>query len=333
MAKHADVSGDSKPAKRETKPAMKPGSASPAGGRTRLGRGLSSLMQVNPQAGTLAAATGGTELAGVEARSDMREIDVSLIDPNPHQPRKQIGPAALSELAASIKSTGLIQPLVVRAKAGGRYELIAGERRLRASKIAELQTIPCIIREANEILQAQMALIENIQREDLNPMDRAEAYHALQRMLGMSQAELAERLGEERSSVANYIRLLELSEPVRQLVRDNALPLGHAKVLASMPDQAEQLRLAELCRSQNLTVRNLERLIAGEIAPPSNQKEKPEADSRARYLDQLAETLSRQVGTKCSVTPSGRNGYRLTLHLKNAEQFDRLMERLNVDLD
>src|SRR5690606_14050259 len=181
-----------------------------------------------------------------------------------------------------------------------------------------------------------MALVENIQREDLNPMDRAEAYRALQRQLGLTQAELAARLGEDRSTVANFVRLLDLCPPVQEKVRDGTLPLGHAKVLAGVSNEAEQLRLADLILKQNLSVRNLERLVKGE-EPEDGQGPRrtpsEEQDSRSRYLNQLAETVGQQVGSKCTVTPSGQNGYKLTLHLKNAEQFDRIMERLGVSIE
>ncbi len=264
-----------------------------------------------------------------------RDVDPEKIDPNPHQPRKQIGPATLAELAASLKSNGIIQPLVVKPKPDGRYELIAGERRLRAAKLAKMPTVPVVLRQVDTYEQAQMALVENIQREDLNPLDRAEAYRALQKQLGLTVQEVAGRLGEERTTIQHYVRLLDLYPAVQQLVRDGALPLGHAKILAGVPDEAEQLRLADLVMKQNLSVRNLERLTKGEepelpsaIRPASDAQ-----DSRTRYLAQLADTVGRQVGTKCTVAPAGQNGYKLTLHLKNAEEFDRVMERLGVQTE
>lgn len=298
------------------------------------------------QVGSPTATTGGNPpgVAGLGGPTSeiatpigpLRDVDPELIDPNPHQPRKQIGPATLAELAASMKSNGVIQPLIVKVKADGRFELVAGERRLRAAKVARLATIPVVVREVDEFQQAQMALVENIQREDLNAIDRADAYRALQKQLGLTQAELAGRLGEDRSTVANFVRLLDLSPAVQVKVRDGTLGLGHAKVLAGVPDEAEQLRLAELALKQNLSVRNLERLVKGEEeTEPSATRRSPseEQDSRSRYLNQLAETVGQQVGTKCTVTSAGQNGYKLTVHLKNAEQFDRLMERLGVQTE
>lgn len=291
-------------------------------------------MQINSPAASPAAVASGTA-TGLSDAGPMREVDPELIDPNPHQPRKHIGPASLAELAASLKSNGIIQPLVVKPAAAGRYELIAGERRLRAAKVARLAKVPVVIREVDGYEQAQLALVENIQREDLNPLDRADAYRILQKQLGLSVSELAGRLGEDRSSVANFVRLLDLCPAVQAKVRDGTLPLGHAKVLAGVPDADEQVRLADLIGKQNLSVRNLERLVRGEEQEPAVLRRVPteEESSRARYLAQLAQTVSRGVGTKCTVAPAGAKGYKLTLHLKDAEEFDRLMERLGVQTE
>ena len=263
----------------------------------------------------------------------LRELDPELIDPNPHQPRKHIGPASLAELAASMKSNGIIQPLVVKAKADGRYELIAGERRLRAAKVARLAKVPVVIREVDGYEQAQLALVENIQREDLNPLDRAEAYRALQKQLGLSVAELAGRLGEDRSSVANFVRLLDLWPSVQAKLRDGTLPLGHAKVLAGVPDEADQIRLADLVAKQNLSVRNLERLVKGEPEeiPVIRRAQTEEQASRSRYLAKLSESVGRELGVRCTISAAGSKGYKLALHLKNAEEFDRVMDRLGIE--
>ena len=302
------------------------------GKKSRLGRGLSSLMQV-PDTEPVAAA----EPATVQGREvevqvgGVREISPNEIDLNPHQPRKTFSGASLSGLAASLKSTGVIQPLVVRPKGDGRFELIAGERRLRASKLAKLETVPVVVKEVASPQQAEMALVENIQREDLNPVDRAEAYAALLKQLGLTQSELASRLGEERSGIANHLRLLDLADPVKEVVRSGGLSLGHAKVIAGVADEAEQARLADLVMKQQLSVRNLERLVKGdETAPLPPREASDEKTSKDRYLSQLGETISQQMGTQCTVKSAGRNGYTITLHMKNAEQFDAVMTRLDV---
>ena len=171
----------------------------------------------------------------------------------------------MAELAASLKHNGIIQPIVVR-QVGQTFELIAGERRWRAAKLANLKAIPAIVREVDTYTQAQMALVENIQRETLNPMDRARAYQVLMTQLGTTQAELAVRLGEDRSSIANHLRLLELGDAVRQYVTVGQLSLGHAKLLASIADTQLQEQLAKRVVNQELSVRNLEKLIALELS-------------------------------------------------------------------
>src|SRR5687767_3746471 len=211
-----------------------------------LGRGLSSLISISDlpietEVPVKLVQTAAPHSPGSTPPSSTSptELPIAQIQPNPHQPRRSFDEASIADLAASIKSTGLIQPILVR-KAGQQYQLIAGERRLRAAKLAGLTTIPAIIRDIDAVTQAQMALIENIQREDLNPIDRAQGYRTLIDQMGLTQAELAGRLGEDRSSIANFLRLLDLSESVKTMVRDGRLSLGHAKLIAGISDILEQ---------------------------------------------------------------------------------------------
>jgi ParB family chromosome partitioning protein len=323
--------------------------------KPRLGRGLSSLISVSelPVERDVSGETVAVELrseVGSSARVDglagpaaeaaspaaspgqpprgSLEIEVESITPNPHQPRRGMNETGIAELAASLKSTGLIQPIVVR-KAESGYQLIAGERRLRAAKLAGFVSIPAIVREVDSFTQAQMALVENIQREDLNPIDRAQSYRALVDQLGLTQAELAQRLGEDRSSVANYMRLLELAEPVRELVRESKLSLGHAKILAGVQDILEQQRLANLVVSQDLSVRNLERLVADQpVTAPA-----PRASSATAHLLDLEKSIARQLGMRVQVR-SGRKGKgRLVIHYGSLDQFDELLGRMGVRTD
>lgn len=252
------------------------------------------------------------------------EIPLDRIVPNPHQPRKEMSDASLAELAASLKSTGLIQPIVVR-QVGPGYQLIAGERRFRAAKLAGLTSIPAIVRDVDSFTQAQMALVENIQREDLNPLDRALAYRSLMSQLGLSQSELAGRLGEDRTGIAHYLRLLELSEPVRELVRTRMLSLGHAKLLAGVSDPVEQQRLANLCIAQELSVRNLERLLADSKEATTTRERGPSA-----HLLDLEKSVARQLGMRTQIR-AGKNGKgRLVIHYASLDQFDELMQRMGV---
>jgi ParB family chromosome partitioning protein len=257
-------------------------------------------------------------------------IPIDAIHPNPHQPRHTSDPARIPELAASIKSTGLIQPIVVRA-VGDAFQLIAGERRWRAAQQAGLTEIPAIVREASSFEQAQMALVENIQREDLNPIDRAQSYRALMDQLGLTQAELAGRLGEERSSVANYLRLLELAEPVRDLVRDGKLSMGHAKLIAGVDDILEQQRLATLVLAQDLSVRNLERVMADKPVVPDAR---PTLPGTSAHLTDLEKSIARQLGMRVQLRAAGKKGGgRVVIHYSSLDEFDSLLDRLGVKVD
>jgi ParB family chromosome partitioning protein len=258
------------------------------------------------------------------------DLPLEQVTPNPHQPRREFNETALAELANSLKTNGLIQPIVVR-RVGEGYQLIAGERRWRAAKLAQLPSVPAIVRDVDSLTQAQMALVENIQREDLNPIDRALAYRALIDNLGLTQNELAGRLGEDRSSVANYLRLMDLVDPVRDMVRVGRLTLGHAKLLAGVPDGSKQVELAEKVVSQNLSVRNLEALLkAAPLPAPAARSAVPAPNSV--YLQRLGETLGRQLGLRVEVVRSaGRQGTgKLVLHYGSLDQFDELLNRLGV---
>ena len=258
------------------------------------------------------------------------EIPIGDIAANPHQPRRDFDQAALSELAASLKSNGLVQPIVVR-HVDGRYELVAGERRLRAARLAGMNAIPAIVRELDSFTQAQMALVENIHRADLNPMERASAYRALIDQLGLTQSELAHRLGEDRSTVANFLRLLELAEPVRAMIRDGRVSLGHAKVLAGVTDILEQERLANLVVSQGLSVRNLERLVSSPSTPavPKSARSAPSA-----HLQDLEKTFARQLGMRVQIrSGANKSKGRVVIHYASLDQFDQLLDRLGVKME
>jgi ParB family chromosome partitioning protein len=305
----------------------------PPKSKPRLGRGLSSLISMaelpveadisNPPAESV------SQVSATVTPASQSEISTDLIDPNPHQPRKQFDEAAILSLAASIKSSGLVQPIIVRLAGGalptGRYELIAGERRLRAAKAAGLATIPVLIREVDSFKQAQMALVENIQREDLNPIDRARAYRALIEQLGLTQAELATRIGEDRSSIANYTRLLDLTEPVQDLVRDGKLSMGHAKILAGVTDPIHQQELAERIAGEGLSVRNLERILE-QVQPPAT---KPPAAEPSAHIRDLERNIASQLGLRVQLRSAAQKGKgRLVIHYASLDQFDQLLERL-----
>ncbi len=296
--------------------------------KSRLGRGLSSLISMNSDVAPENPAevmdvppASNVEVAGLQPT----EIPVDQITPNPYQPRRTINPTAIAELAASLKTTGLIQPIVVKKGPNG-YELIAGERRLRAARQAGFQNIPAIVREVDRFSQAQMALVENIQREDLNPLDRAAAYKSMIEQLKLTQAELAGRLGEERSSIANHLRLLDLTESVRRLITEGKISLGHAKLLAGVLNPIEQERLAILVVADGLSCRQLEKLI--QVEPVG-----PRSSPSTAYISNLEKSLSRQLGLRVRVKANKKGKGRLVINYNSLDEFDRLMTTLGVKVD
>jgi ParB family chromosome partitioning protein len=300
--------------------------------KSRLGRGLSSLISADTTAPVVSLEISEEPTARISDTPAPNgvpiEIPLAEIFPNPHQPRRDFKPESLNELAASLKSTGMIQPVVVRKRQQeGGYQLIAGERRWRAAKLAGLEAVPAIIRDVDGYAQAQMALVENIQRENLNPLERAQAYRSLIEQLGLTQAELAARLGEDRSSIANHVRILELPESVRQLIRDGKLSLGHAKLLSGARDPLEQERLANLAIVEDLSVRNLERLIQGTAAkPPPAAPAAPSA-----YLSDLEKSLTRQLGLRVFIRAARKKGKgKLIVQYNSLDEFDRLLSILGV---
>ncbi|HEY8751799.1 MAG TPA: ParB/RepB/Spo0J family partition protein [Tepidisphaeraceae bacterium] len=320
--------------------------------KSRLGRGLSSLMSMTelPIEREIASEESPVTTAPVGSSSESStpvaqppapsapptgapfEIPLVSVVPNPHQPRRQMNDGSIAELAASLKSTGLIQPVIVR-QVGESYELIAGERRWRAAKLAGLTTIPAIVRVVDSFTQAQMALVENIQRENLNPIDRAQAYRTLMSQLGLTQAEMAGRLGEDRSTIANHLRLLDLAEPIQAMLVDGRLSLGHAKILAGVPDILEQQRLANLVVTQELSVRNLERLMSEAASATPATPRAGAAPSSAHQVD-LEKSLTRQLGLRVQLRTAAKKGKgRLILHYASLDQFDELLSRLGVSAE
>jgi ParB family chromosome partitioning protein len=311
--------------------------------KPRLGRGLSSLMAVSdteetpspPHLPVMISVTPAPHQAhsapapieGPQAGEQLRQVSLESIVPNPHQPRRSFDEAGLAELAASLRSTGLIQPILVRPVGDG-YQLIAGERRWRAARIAGIAVIPAIVRNTDSAIQAQMALVENIQREDLNPMDRAQSYRSIMDQLGLTQAELATRLGEDRSGIANYLRLLNLVESARELVRSGKLSFGHAKLLAGVEDMLEQQRLGELSVANDLSVRQLELLLKSGSNPTSPALTRSGLSAHIRDLEQ---SLSRQLGMRVQLRTRGKKGAgHLMIHYGSLDQFDELLTRMRV---
>jgi ParB family chromosome partitioning protein len=253
---------------------------------------------------------------------EAHEIPIDRISPNPYQPRTHFDPNELSELTESIKRNGLLQPVLVRRKAEGVYELIAGERRLRAAKAAGLVTIPAIIRNSSDEQAMELALVENLQRKDLNPMEAARAYYRLTHEFGFTQETIAHRVGKDRSSIANMARLLNLPNEIQLLIESGALSTGHAKVLLGITDAAQQRRLAELITAGQLSVRQTERLAASTVP-----QARPARQTATAKRSDVEERLQKRFGTRVTIV-RGRRGGKLMLHFFSAEEFERLMEML-----
>jgi ParB family chromosome partitioning protein len=257
-------------------------------------------------------------------------VSVYVIAPNPHQPRQYLDPEALSELAASIKEHGLIQPLIVSeapedAPAGIQYHLIAGERRLEASKLTGIDTVPVIVKEATPQQMLELALVENIQRADLNPLEEAAAYHQLSEEFGLTQQQIADRVGKNRVSVANALRLLRLPEFCRSVLASGQIAEGHARALLGLEDDAETMKRAlKTVLRQQLSVRQTEELVRRLRTSPASLKATRAVSPETRALET---EFSQSLGTKVRLMRSKKGG-RLTIHFYSEEELQGLYEIL-----
>jgi len=257
-----------------------------------------------------------------EAADEVRMLPIRLIDPNPDQPRRSFNEEALEELAASIRAVGVIQPIIV-APTGERYRIIAGERRYRASRMAEQEEIPAIVRDWDQQRQMEAALIENLQRDDLNPIEEALGVKNLMEESGLTQEKAAERLGKSRPALANLLRLLTLEESVQQMLVDGRLSAGHARALVTV-DKKRQVQLANLCAQQGWSVRQLERICAQPVKP----EEKP-AKVRDRQFRELEGMARELFGTRAKLDGTHDSG-KLTLYYYNADDLQRIWEVLEA---
>ena len=256
-------------------------------------------------------------------RETTQDVPLDRIVPNRYQPRHMFEPGELAQLAESVKRNGVLQPVLVRRKADGLFELIAGERRYRAAKLAGLKSIPAVVRNSSDEQSMELALIENLQREDLNPMEEARAYSRLVTEFGLTQETLAQRFGKDRSSVANSLRLLNLPNEIKELVESIKLSMGHAKVLLGMSRPELQIKLAKLIIDGQLSVRQAEQLIASDLRAG---KSKHSARKITAYPD-LEEKLRKRLGTKVAIH-KGRKGGRIEIHYFEPADLDRLADLL-----
>jgi ParB family chromosome partitioning protein len=273
-----------------------------------LGRGLDALLDATGQA---------------SPSEDLRTLAVTTLRPGRYQPRVRVDEESLRALADSIKAQGVMQPILARPQGDGHYEIIAGERRWRAAQLAGLSEIPAVVRDVPDETALAMALIENIQREDLNPLEQARGVQRLTDEFGMTHQQAAEALGYSRSAVTNLLRLLHLAQPVQELLLEGKLNMGHARALLALP-AAQQVQTARLVVAKQLSVRDTERLVQKRGAVP----EAPRARRIDRDVRRLEEEVSEALGARVEIKPGARGRGRIIFHYATLEQLDHLLERL-----
>ncbi|HEV8243681.1 MAG TPA: ParB/RepB/Spo0J family partition protein [Nitrospirales bacterium] len=271
-----------------------------------LGRGLQSLIPVGHAGG----------------RDEIEEVPLPLVSPNPFQPRRAFDEAEMTDLANSVKTKGILQPILVRRLGDGGYELIAGERRWRAAKLAGLKKIPAIVRPATDAEAMEMALIENLQRKDLNPMEAARAYQRLMKEFGLTQEVVARTLGKERPSIANTVRLLSLQLEVQGLVESDQLSLGHAKVLLAIAEPDQQIRLGRRAVTDKLSVRDLERLVR-----PSHRGGRAGPARKGQRPSEVEERMTRKLGTKVRLI-HGKTGGKIVIDFYSPADLERVIDMI-----
>lgn len=288
-------------------------------GPRRLGRGLEALL----------AAHSSAVAPSAEDRSAMRSITISRIRPNPFQPRRTFDPQELQELEASLRANGLLNPVTVRpAKGGGGYELIAGERRVRAAARLGWTEIPAVVKEIDDRALLTLALVENLQRADLNPIEEAEGYRQLMRDFELTQAQLADTVGKERSTVANMLRLLQLPDSVQQLVHARELSLGHARALLAIENEQALIALAREIISDGLSVRAVEERARGASPEKKSRrgKSKESADSRDVAVRAAEEEVRRYLQTDVRVVQREQGKGRIEIDFYSTDDLDRLLD-------
>ncbi len=287
--------------------------------RKGLGRGLDALLGSDPVKGD----------AKAEAPKGFLEIAVENLEPNRFQPRTTFDESGLDDLAESIRTQGVVQPIVVTPKGPGRYTIIAGERRWRASQRAGLKEVPVVVREVtNDQQLLEMALVENVQRADLNPIEEAEAYRTLGDSFELSQEEIATRVGKGRTTVTNALRLLRLPQEIQDYLRDGRLTAGQARPLLAIPDTKKQIEIAERAIKEGLTARDLEALAAAPRVKKPDKKEPNEDIHTRAAIDNLTRTLQTKVEIK-----RRKKGGSLNIHFHSEEELIRLYDRLTEGND
>ena len=283
------------------------------------GRGLDALIDTKSEVKT-------------EGSSNLSEVEISRITPNPNQPRREFDPEALQELANSIRELGIIQPITVRKVDDGTFQLIAGERRWRASQLAGLTAIPAYIVTVEDQNAMEMALVENIQREDLNAIEIALAYQHLAETSGMTQAKISERVGKSRAAVTNYMRLLKLPAQVQMALKNHEIEMGHARALLSIDSPSQQIKLFKEVQQQQLSVRKVEEMVQALKSGDDVKTAKGRIASRTQLPEEfsvLRNRLSQFFQTKVQMTCSPKGKGKISIHFDNEEQLEKIMNALD----
>lgn len=323
--------------------------------KSRLGRGLGSLLggsgqgldtsfssptatpapPANTTSGTVNAATKtvapalSTAANTLPPEARIWQVSIDKLIPGNFQPRTHFEKSKLEELASSIRQNGILQPIVAKRKTDGKFEIIAGERRWRAAQIAGLHQVPVILKTIGNQATLELALIENIQREDLNPIEEAEAYHRLVEEFSLTQQQVADKVGKERATVANSLRLLNLTEPARKLLVEGKISQGHAKVLLALANPADQMKWAKAVSEDNLSVRQLEKMVAKANDASTKKSVAPNdiGNVTQRLIAGLSEELQKSLGTKVSIDYNNSHG-KISIHFYSDEELTGLVERL-----
>jgi ParB family chromosome partitioning protein len=281
--------------------------------RRSLGKGLGALIPMSDRK---------------ENKKGLFNCSVDELVPNSDQPRQSFNEQKLKELTESIKSKGIIQPLVVRAVGSGRYQIVAGERRWRAARLAGLKSIPVVVEELSDSEVLEIALIENIQREDLNPLEEAEAYKQLLDKHGLTQEQLSKRVGRQRSTVANSLRLLKLPNDIQEFLLTGEIAMGHARALLGVEKESAQRALARKVVREALSVRSLEDLVRDKASKSESVKRKHKKSGLSSSQRNLVEGLQRRFGTKIELQ-TGKKGGKLVIHYFSDQELDHIVELLD----
>jgi ParB family transcriptional regulator, chromosome partitioning protein len=284
--------------------------------RRALGRGLSALL---------------SDSAPEPQGEDIHDVDIDLIDPNPDQPRSRFNEEKLEELAQSIRANGLVQPVLLRRSANGRYQIVAGERRWRAAQRAGLRRVHAVVRNIPDSKLLELALIENIQREELNPIEEASAYQRLIHNLGLTQDEVAQQVGKDRSSIANYLRLLKLPEDVQRMLEDDLISMGHARALLGLDTKDQIRRLATEVAEKKLSVRQTEQAVK-RFTSPQSQGERSTPSGNDANIRAAELKMKRFLGSQVRIH-LGSNGGRIEIDFGSASELDRIYSIIMRKLD